>query len=41
MDDRRPAVGSGPLAAEDVLEVRVRRHVFTGARPFAEIIDGI
>jgi hypothetical protein len=29
------------LAAEDVLEVRVRRHVFTSERPFAEIMDGI
>jgi hypothetical protein len=29
------------LAAEDVLEVQVRRHVFTSARPFAEIMDGI
>jgi hypothetical protein len=29
------------LAAEDVLEVRVRRHVFTSARPFTEIMDGI
>ena len=31
----------GRLAAEDVLEVRVRRHVFTSERPFAEIMDGI
>jgi hypothetical protein len=29
------------LAAEDVLEVRVRRHVFTSERPFAEIMDGV
>jgi hypothetical protein len=29
------------LAAEDVLEVRVRRHVFTTERPFTEIMDGI
>jgi hypothetical protein len=29
------------LAAEDVLEVQVRRHVFTSAWPFAEIMDGI
>ena len=29
------------MAAEDVLEVQVRRHVFTSARPFAEIMDGI
>ena len=29
------------MAAEDVLEVRVRRHVFTSERPFAEIMDGI
>jgi hypothetical protein len=29
------------LAAEGVLEVRVRRHVFTSERPFAEIMDGI
>jgi hypothetical protein len=29
------------LAAEDVLEVQVRRHVFTSARPFSEIMDGI
>jgi hypothetical protein len=29
------------LAAEDVLEVRVRRHVLTSERPFAEIMDGI
>jgi hypothetical protein len=31
----------GRLAAEDVLEVRVRRHVFTSERPFAEVMDGI
>jgi hypothetical protein len=31
----------GPLASEDVLEVQVRRHVFTSKRPFAEIMDGI
>jgi hypothetical protein len=29
------------LAAEGVLEVRVRRHVFTSERPFAKIKDGI
>jgi hypothetical protein len=29
------------LAAEDVLEVQVLRHVFTSERPFAEIMDGI
>jgi hypothetical protein len=29
------------LASEDVLEVRVRRHVFTSERPFTEIMDGI
>jgi hypothetical protein len=29
------------LASEDVLEVHVRRHVFTSERPFAEIMDGI
>jgi preprotein translocase subunit Sec61beta len=29
------------LAAEDVLEGRVRRHVFASERPFAEIMDGI
>ena len=29
------------MAAEDVLEVRVRRHVFTTERPFAEIMEGI
>jgi hypothetical protein len=31
----------GPLASEDVLEVRVRRHVFTSERHFTEIMDGI
>ena len=35
------AVRRRTLAAEDVLEVRVRRHVFTSERPFAEIMDGI
>lgn len=29
------------MASEDVLEVQVRRHVFTSERPFAEIMDGI
>jgi hypothetical protein len=29
------------LAAEDVLEVRVRRHVFTSERPFADVMNGI
>jgi hypothetical protein len=29
------------LAAEEVLEVPVRRYVFTSERPFAEILDGI
>ena len=38
---RDTAVRRGTLAAEDVLEVQVRRHVFTSERPFAEIMDGI
>src|SRR5580692_4542744 len=38
---RDTAVRIGTLAAEDVLEVRVRRHVFTTERPFTEIMDGI
>jgi hypothetical protein len=29
------------LASEDVLEVVVRRHVFSGARPFASVLEGI
>jgi hypothetical protein len=29
------------LASEDVLEVRVRRHVFTSERPFSDVINGI
>ena len=29
------------MAAEDVLDVQVRRHVFTSERPFVEIMDGI
>src|SRR5580698_5933518 len=38
---RDTAVRRRTLAAEEVLEVRVRRHVFTSERPFAEIMDGI
>jgi hypothetical protein len=29
------------LASENVIEVRVRRHVFTSERPFADVINGI
>jgi hypothetical protein len=29
------------LATEDVLEVRVRRHVFISARPFPDVINGL
>ena len=29
------------MAAEDVLQVQVRRHVFTSERPFAEVMDGL
>ena len=38
---RDMAVRRRTLAAEDVLEVRVRRHVFTSERPFAQIMDGV
>jgi hypothetical protein len=33
--------GRPTLASEDVLEVRVRRHVFTSERPFSDVINGI
>jgi hypothetical protein len=29
------------LASEDILEVRVRRHVFDSERPFSDVMDGI
>ena len=29
------------MATEDVLEVRVRRHVFISARPFPDVINGL
>jgi hypothetical protein len=29
------------LASEDVLEVVVRRHVFSGGRPFSSVLEGI
>jgi hypothetical protein len=29
------------LASEDILEVRVRRHVFASERPFSDVMDGI
>src|ERR1700733_2274461 len=38
---RDTAVRRRTLAAEEVLEVGGRRHVFTSERPFAEIMDGI
>jgi hypothetical protein len=28
------------LASEDILEVRVRRHVFDSERPFSDVMDG-
>jgi hypothetical protein len=35
------AVRGATLAAEDVLEVRVRRHVFTSERSFADVMSAI
>lgn len=29
------------MASEDILEVRVRRHIFDSERPFSDVMDGI